>query len=66
MSAREFSFILRGLIRDSHMTYAQLAQKSGVSAKTILHWVRGDNAPSIETAGYVLEALGYKIEVVNA
>ena len=65
MNRLTVSRILRRLIVESNMTYAELSEKSGVSAKTISHWLHSEYAPSIESAECVLNVLGYKFDVVK-
>ena len=44
---------------------AQIAQKSGVSETSLRNWAKGTINPSLDMAEWVLNALGYRLEVVK-
>ena len=49
-NGRPFNEWLRAQLRVKHMSQRQLAQQSGVDHSTISRLIRGDRAPSLETA----------------
>ena len=65
MTNTEFSRNLRKVVSDQQIEIRALSRQSGVSEEAIHAWLRGDASPRLEMAGYVLEALGYKFEVVK-
>lgn len=65
MTNKEFSRRLREIVVDKNIEIRALARKSGVSEEAIHAWLRGNSSARLELAGYVLDALGYKFEVVK-
>lgn len=65
MTNQEFSRIIKQIIAEQKVEVRALARKSGVSEEAIHSWMRGESSPRLELVGYVLQALGYKIEVVK-
>ena len=64
MTNTEFSRTLRAIITEQKVEVRALARKSGVSEEAIHSWMRGESSPRLELVGYVLQVLGYKLEVV--
>ena len=64
MSNIELCRILRRLIAEKGMSYNEVSRIAGMSHSTVLAWMSGKRSPRMETIGLVLEALGYKLEVV--
>lgn len=60
-----FSDWLRNELKIRKMTVTQLGELSGVSVKSLGHYVRGYRTPSLRTANYILAALGKRFYVVN-
>ena len=65
MTNTEFSRILRKAVNESGLTYHELARRCGIVHSTVLSWANAQSSPRIETAGWVLAELGYKLEVVK-
>jgi transcriptional regulator with XRE-family HTH domain len=52
---------MRGPVKQSEMTYAEISDKSGVSASTIYNWFEGKTKrPQYATVVAVMRVLGYK------
>jgi transcriptional regulator with XRE-family HTH domain len=55
---------VRTIIIDSHNTYKQIAELSGVNEGTIRNWLDGAvKRPQAATLNAVLRALGYKLTI---
>ena len=55
---------VRTIILDSHDTYKQIAEASGVTEGTIRNWLDGaTKKPQAATFNAVLRALGYKLTI---
>ena len=55
---------VRTIIIDSHDTYKQIAEASGVNEGTIRNWLDGaTRKPQAATFNAVLRALGYKLTI---
>jgi transcriptional regulator with XRE-family HTH domain len=55
---------VRTIILDSHNTYKQIAESSGVAEGTIRNWLDGaTRKPQAATFNAVLRALGYKLTI---
>lgn len=65
--ADNFSFgaWLREELQRRGMTGKELARKAGVTARAVYHYLGGDRSPSVETASWLLEALGKRFEIVD-
>lgn len=64
MSNAELCRILRRIISEKGISYNEVARIAGVSHATILSWLKGKSSPRVETTGIILNALGYRMEVV--
>lgn len=64
MSNIELCRILRRIIAEKDISYNEIARIAGMSHSTVLAWMSGKRSPRVETVGLVLDALGYKLEVV--
>ena len=53
------------LINASGMSLTQIAEKSGVSRRTIYNWLHNKATPSIDTAQWVLTAIGYDLKITE-
>jgi transcriptional regulator with XRE-family HTH domain len=52
---------MRSPVRQSELSYAQISEKSGVSASTIYNWFEGTTKrPQYATVVAVMRVLGYK------
>ena len=65
LTDNEFGTSLAQLIADNGISMRELERKSGVSREAIRRWIYGRASARIELAGYVLETLGYRFEVVK-
>ena len=53
-------------LRAEHgLSFKKLAEKSGVADSTILKWETGESSPNIDKLQKVLNALGYKLQIVR-
>lgn len=43
----------------------KLAEKAGINTNTVLNFETGHNSPSIDIVLYMLNAMGYTIEIVK-
>lgn len=54
------------MLRTEHcLSFKKLAEKSGVADSTILKWETGESSPTIDELQKVLNALGYKLQIVR-
>lgn len=53
---------LRRILDERNMTVAELARKSSVPAKTIYHWLAGQQPRKMEHVFYICDALGMTVE----
>ena len=65
MTNTELSRILRRLISEKNMSFNEVARIAGTSHATVLSWMNGKHSPRVETAGIILNALGYELKVVE-
>lgn len=45
------------------VSQADLAKRAGITAVQISRYERGENNPTFDTVQYILEALGFKLEL---
>jgi|KBSSwiStaDraftv2_1062776.scaffolds.fasta_scaffold03732_8 transcriptional regulator with XRE-family HTH domain len=58
--------VLRGLVRDSGMSYTQVHDASGVTRQTIHNWFHGDTKrPQFATVAAVARGLGKSVRFGN-
>lgn len=57
--------LIRRLRTDAGLSFKALAEKSGVSDSAILKWETGESSPNIDKLQKVLNALGYKLQIVR-
>ena len=55
--------LFKNLITERTLSFAELAKKTGVSARTIQEWYYHDREPSLFAAEKVLLALGYRLTI---
>ena len=53
---------IRALRTAAKLTVAQLAQKSGIKARVIGSWERGERVPRVDKAAQVAAALGVTVD----
>ena len=53
------------IIRKSKLPLWKIAKKSGVSRRTIYNWVYCRSCPTLESALWVVKALGYDIKIIE-
>lgn len=63
MTVSDFKEELKRVIIESQLTIREIAEKSGVAASTIYDWINYDRTPSVDSAQWVIDALGYKINL---
>lgn len=60
-----FHQVLRDLQWNSGMTAREIADKAGVSDSTMSAWFNNKRSPNLESLCYVLDVLGYKLQVTE-
>ena len=65
MTSQEFGRVFRKIVAEQNIPVRELERRSGVSRGSITRWLHMDASPRLEFAGYVLDVLGYKFEVVK-
>lgn len=63
MTITDFKEELKGIIRESGMSVCEISKKSGVATQTIYDWLNKDKTPSLDSAQWVLNAIGYNISL---
>ena len=58
-------YVIKMLRRDKGWTQKELAAKAGIATSTMYNIERGERSPSFRNAAQVLDALGYKLQVVK-
>lgn len=64
MTAQEIAYLIRELVFETNRSQCAIAEECGVDHRTINGIVNGVNLPKLDTAIRILDALGYKLEVV--
>lgn len=57
--------VLTELIQKDWRSLRKIGQKAGVGETTLYTWIHMSRAPSLVNLSWVLEALGYRLEVVK-
>lgn len=65
MTNNELTVFLQSAIESSGMEIRQISKKSGVSEEAIRAWKRGATSPRVQMLIWVLDVIGYKLEVVK-
>ena len=55
--------LFKKVLTEREMSFAELSQKSGVSARTIQEWYYHDREPSMFAVEKVLTTLGYELKI---
>lgn len=50
--------------RRGYINVKAVCERLGIDRRTYYHWVNGDSVPSIRVMADLLEAKGYKLEIV--
>ncbi len=65
MSHIDINEELNQKILQSDLSIKEIARKSGIHANTISIWLNNKGQPTLANAQYVLQALGYDIQIVK-
>lgn len=57
--------VLTDMIQKDWRNLRQIGKKAGISENTIYSWIRMRSAPSLTCLSWMLDTLGYKLEVVK-
>ena len=66
MTREEFCEKLSDILKEKGMSLDEAGRIAWVCPTTIKQWMRGQASPRVETASILLNALGYKLEIVKA
>ena len=53
------------IIKESKMPLYKIAERSGVSRRSIYNWIYNNCSPTLESAVFVIRALGYDIKITE-
>lgn len=65
LNANNYGPVLTELIARAGIKPRQASVKAGLGPNTVAFWVRMKFSPSLERLCWVLESLGYRLEVVK-
>lgn len=65
LNANNYGPVLMNLIFRAESDPYKVSLEAGLGKNTVAHWVKMQFSPSLEPLCWVLESLGYRLEVVK-